>query len=325
MPEQDSLSSLPSEGQPASPTPVETPPLNAPTQDSGAGRPSIDQEITLSDGTTLPLHEILRRAEAADGLAAYKEHAGALLRGQEDPVAREASVRHVMSEEGYTPEQIEDYVMQLREESNQPTGGSQGMEPGMEAPTPSGVFGENDFQSPQPSYDDLRRRVDEMEGRQNQTNVEQMRVRLDQEVSKTLDGHHGLRILLEKSQVLNGEGDEARKYIAEELERQTMDFLRVRKARGEAFNPGWFAEESAKAAEAVFKKYRSVIGDPDKLQRAPETESGQESLLRKPPLPPPTYERGDGRAGADEKAHDYTVDVLSRLAMGLEGGGDSKV
>jgi len=103
-----------------------------------------------------------------------------------------------------------------------------------------------------------------------------------------------------------------------------MDNLKKRRASGETFNANWFDEEAGKATKFVYDKFRSVIGDPDKIQRSPETATDSDSLFNKPPVDPPEFEKGDDMGALSVKSHDWTLDTLLRGAREGASGGKSK-
>jgi hypothetical protein len=236
---------------------------------------------------------------------------------------REQSIRFVMSEEGYTPEQIEEYVSMARETTQPPTSPEPQQPP----------FSQEQYQvtdTPPAMDPQLQARIEAMERSHNESQVQVMRDRMEDRIGKALNTHVGIKVLLDKSAKLAPQdgtsgGSTAADVMKTELERMTLEALRVRKARGETFKMGWFDEEVAKAADSVYAKFRSVIGDPDKLQRAPETESTQESFVHAKPVEPPTFVKGDDQSTVREKAHSWTTDVLNRLAHGLDGGEGTKV
>ena len=73
----------------------------------------------------------------------------------------------------------------------------------------------------------------------------------------------------------------------------------------------------------MYDKFSSVIGDPDKIQRSPET-AAEENLFNKPPVNPPKYEKGDDMGDINVKARDWTLDTLLRGAQEGAAGGESK-
>jgi len=103
-----------------------------------------------------------------------------------------------------------------------------------------------------------------------------------------------------------------------------MQSLRDRRAAGENFNPAWFSEEAGKASQTVYDKFRSVIGDPDKIQRSPETATDSDSLFNKPPVETPVYEKGDSMGDINVKTREWTLDHLLRGAKEGAAGGESK-
>jgi len=119
-------------------------------------------------------------------------------------------------------------------------------------------------------------------------------------------------------------GENRQDVLRHEVEAAMLDSLRNRRAAGENFNPNWFTEEAGKAAKTVYDKFRSVIGDPDKIQRSPETATDSDSLFNKPPVDPPKYEKGDSMGDINVKTREWTLDTLLRGARDGAAGGESK-
>ena len=74
----------------------------------------------------------------------------------------------------------------------------------------------------------------------------------------------------------------------------------------------------------MYDKFRSVIGDPDKIQRSPETATDSDSLFNKPPVEPPKFEKGDSMGDINVKTREWTLDTLLRGARDGSSGGESK-
>ena len=117
-----------------------------------------------------------------------------------------------------------------------------------------------------------------------------------------------------------GEGasaDEAAKIrkaiIKEEVREKTLDNLRIRRANQgpNAWEDSWIAEEATKAATQVFKKYRAVIGDPAKIGRATETDTG-DMLRGRPAIKPPEHKSGMDMGTTSTEVRKWATDSLLR-------------
>lgn len=156
--------------------------------------------------------------------------------------------------------------------------------------------------------------------------AEQLNQRLNSQVLMGLEMNEKGRKMLSKLEEINGKDAlfEARAAIERDIRQQTLDNLRARRTAAGVFEEAWINEESAKATEQVLAKYRSVIGDPNRLGRAPETDSGAGSIFNRPAVPAPRWKPGV-TAGDMESALDaFNKDALSRLAAGLDSGSDTR-
>lgn len=292
--------------QQAAPTPeVATPP-------SGEQSPAsinLDSKITF-EGKEVSVGDLIKENQRISGLEEYQQNARTLMAGEQSSLdQRESAMRYLLSKEGYSPDQIETHIQTARGMMDTP-------ETPQESPAPG----------PQPNPQD-EARIRQMEDQQNRMNVDMLRRDLDTAVQGVMGSNDKIKTLIEKSKQLAGdEGLEGRiSNIRDEVKRATMDNLRARKSRGERFDNSWFNQETNKAADAVYERIRSVIGDPDKIQRAPETASDADSFVNKPPVAEPTFEKGDNPGTALNKSHDWTVDTLSRLADDVSQGGESRL
>ena len=272
---------------------------------------NLDSKITF-DGKEVSVSELIEQNREVDRLREYRENATALMQGDNVPTEkREQAMRYLLAQEGYASSQIEEYIQATREAS---------------MPPQENQIPENPQQPQQMSQED-RLRMAELESRQARLNVEMMKRDLDTAVENTMAHNPRIRALVNKSKELNGdEGADSRiDSIREEVRRATMDQMRQRKSSGERFDNTWFNQETEKAADAVYERIRSVIGDPDKIQRAPETASDADSFVNTPPVAAPNFEKGDNMGSAQTKSHDWTVDALSRLAQDASDGGETKL
>lgn len=271
---------------------------------------NLDSKVTF-DGKEVSVGDLINQNRKISELEEYKTKASALMSGEVSQEERENAMRYILGQQGYSSNQIETYISSTKEMANQ-----------MTEETPS--------QQPNPTEEMLaqeRARIAEMEARQSRMGVDMLRRDMDSALESTMQNNPKINALLQKSKDLVGEeGYEKRVMnIQEQIRQATMANLQSRKSRGERFDSSWFNQETDNAANAVYERIRSVIGDPDKIQRAPETASDVESFISKPPVAAPTYERGDNMGSATDKSHDFTVDALSRLAADLGMGGESRI
>ena len=101
-----------------------------------------------------------------------------------------------------------------------------------------------------------------------------------------------------------------------------MNNLRARRSAAGTFEEAWVSEETAKATDQVLAKYRSVIGDPNKLGRAPETDSSTNAIFSRPAVQAPRWKSGMRPGDAETALDAYNKDALSRLAAGEDVGRD---
>jgi hypothetical protein len=298
---------------------VPTPEPSTPTPEPGV---DLNSRVDIG-GKEIPVSELVSNYGKVQELESYKRAASALMKG--DAIAtedREASMRYLLSAEGYTPNQIEGYINETRDYYSQEEGLEEGQANRMEENQ------HDDTNTPQPVVDeDARRQIDSMQKQNSQMMVDMLRNDLSAAMEKTMASNQSIKTLLDKSMELAGPEDVATRMggIRDEVQRIALDSMRDRRSRGEKFDKAWFDQETNRAADRVYQRIRSVIGDPDKIQRAPETASDTESFVSKPPVPAPTFEKGDNMGSATDKSHDYTVDALSRLASDLDMGGESRI
>ena len=157
--------------------------------------------------------------------------------------------------------------------------------------------------------------------------AEQLNNKLNAQVLMGLELNQGARTMLSKLEEINGKEalSGARAAIERDIRQQTLDNLRARRTQAGVFEEAWISEESAKATEQVLAKYRSVIGDPNRLGRAPETDSGAGSIFNRPAVPAPRWKPGVSNGDIESALDAFNKDALSRLAAGLDSGSDGKV
>jgi hypothetical protein len=290
-----------------------------------AAQPAMDLDSTIKvDGQEVSIKDLLASREETARLKEYADNARILVApGSASDGQREQAVRYLMSQEGYSPEDIDAYVSwtsNLENQQEEPTAN-----PYEEVP-PEGPLTEEQqyYQQEQARImaEQEQQRISNLEDKQQRIGAEMMRKELDTAIEATVNSND----LIKKLLGVGGDEDASKReaIIRSEVESAVMSNLRKRRASGEHFDKKWFAEEAGQAAQSVYDKFRSVIGDPDKIQRAPETVAESENLFTKKPVAPPSYERGDDMGTLKDKVHDWTLDTLLRGAAEDAAGGKTK-
>ena len=296
----------------AAPAPV---PEVAPTQEASASPPpslNLDQTVQV-DGAEVTVGQLIDVAKQAANVHEYNQHASVLMQQNADDATKESAVRYLMDKEGYSPEQIDGYVSSLTGGAEKPQEGQETMEQN---------------QQPDPVTQENAQRLSELENSQRRMNADFLRDKMRESVDSVMSSNSKIKTLLEKGATMNPEvsAEDRLKNIRQQVETSMMGNIRGRKSRGENFNLNWFSDEGSKAADSIYDRIRTVIGDPDKIGRAPETASGAESFFaNKKPVEAPEYEAGDNMGSVDSKAREYNVDLLSRLAQDISTGDQSKL
>jgi len=295
-------------------------PEAAPTPEASVTETPVTPGIDLNakvefQGKEVPVSELMSAYGKVSELETYKQAASAVMKGDQIPTQdRESAMRYLLHQEGYTPSQIEDYISDANEVYTAPEETQQPMT-------------QEENQAPPPVDSQAREQLDALQQQNNQMMVDMLKNNLSSAMEKTMSQNDKIQMLIKKSEQLNGSEDIGTRVssIRDEVQRMALENMRQRRTRGEKFDKAWFDEETSKAADTVYQRIRSVIGDPDKIQRAPETASSAEQFINKPPVADPKFAAGDNMGTVTDKSHDYTVDVLSRLSADLSLGGENKI
>lgn len=282
---------------------------------------NLDSKISV-DGEDVSVNDLLKAKQDNEFLLEYQKHASKLMRSEGVPAEeREQSVRWVMTAEGYTPEQINEYVGYMK---------NMGQE---QQPAPEQPQAEPQQQQPENQHDDTRAR--EMEERMaqqehalRQQQVAQMRRNLDSSVEQTMGSSTDIQSLVDAAKRLGGDDNasSSRAALRADLERETVSELKRMRASGVNVDDRSFAEAANKAAEVVANRYRAVIGDPNLVRRAPETDSGQDTFVSNKPIETPQFQKGkDTFITAQDKVRKFTEDSLNKLASEVDSGGKSRI
>ena len=309
---------------------IEQPGGNVPAVESTqepTAQPTIDVNATVKVGDSeVPISELVNGYQKLGSLEEYQKNASMLVRGTgSNSEERNSAMRYVLEAEGYSPAQIESHIQATQNFYDQESQEQQETS-SMEENTPTPQEQAPEGQSP--VIDEAaREEIERVRSQNNQMMVDMLNRDLQDSMQRVMGSNENIRTLLDKSKQLAGEEgfDERRANIESEVQRIAMEGMRSRRNRGEKFDKSWFDQETTKAADMVYQRVRSVIGDPDKIQRAPETVSEFDSFISKPPAPDPKWEKGDNMGTASNKARDFTVDTLSRIAGDMSSGGNSRL
>jgi len=289
----------PTETPTEAPAPVETPQQEQPQAEESAPEVNLDQKVTI-DGETYTAAQMAQTIRENQNLREYQEAASNLMRQQgELNTEREADLRYVMTYEGYTPEQIEEYIGSMRGQN-----------------MPQDQQGQPQ-QAPQedPRVDQLNHRLEALQGK------------LSNAVSAVTSQDSLASISNAFKRVHGDEGHSERMaVISEDVQRETLSQLRKVRAAGGEINDSTIKTASETAAKSVADRYRTVIGDPDKLGRAPETAAGQTAFYQKKPVELPKFEPGKDTTGTVyDKARKFAEDSLLDIAADVSTGGNTKL
>ena len=291
--------------------------IESPTQ------PAMDLDSTIKvDGEEISVRDLLSSRDEVAQLKEYNEQAKLLISPNSgDTETRENAVRYLMTQEGYSSQDIEEYISWTNNTAQEIEGS--------EAQNEQPIYEQPQYdQAQQAQYEEQlrmqeqeRNRLGELEERQSRISSEMMKKEMDEVLQSRFDSSDDIRKLM--GVVEEGDASERLNVLKKEVETTMLEGLRSRRQAGENFKKSWFDEEASKATKLVYDKFRSVIGDPDKIQRSPETAT-EDSLFNKPPVDPPKYEKGDDMGDINIKAREWTLDTLLRGAQEGAAGGESK-
>ena len=298
------------------------------TQETTSNPPqdkTIDLDATVKvGGEEISIKQLIDSRDEAGKYKEYNEQARKLISPQMDnPQERESAIRYLMTQEGYSPNDIEEYIGWSNDATSDT---SQQEHQGGEIPNQD-FYPEQDPQMEQYLQEQERmkeqeqQRMMQIEDRQSQLSTEMMKRDMNTALNSTVEDSDKFKKLLSLS---SGEDSKSSEILRQEVESAMMQNLRNRRTKGESFNKSWFGEEASNAVNLVYDKFRSVIGDPDKIQRSPETATDSDNLFNKPPVDPPKYEKGDDMGKINVKTREWTLDTLLRGARDGAAGGESK-
>jgi hypothetical protein len=250
-----------------------------------------------------------------DDLRAFQEATNQFIRreGEQHEIADAAS--KMLAGVGYSDEEIKEYV---RDWTRSQVEGDQEEEAEEEAP--------EDTQE-EPKMDQNDPRYDRLAQETKQLRLRMMREEMQKGVVSAIDGNGEIAKMLMGLDKTRGREHATGAYqaIQDQVRKATLDRLYDRRDKsGGNFSEDWIQEEAAKAAEEVARSYATVIGDLDSLGRSPETVSEVDTISSKPPVPAPEFKKGMDRGTVDTAIREFNTDALTRLAVDVSAGGDTK-
>ena len=290
---------------------------------------TLEDEIEI-DGRVYTLGEIMEAKQGYDtlnqeveGLREFKTHTNALMSNNLDSDDRLKAARVVLSESGYTPEQIENYVAEYEQAMN---GEEDDYDYDEEDDTESYEEESPEIMSDDPRIDEARQMAEESSNQLKQYRMEMLQKEMQRGINSAIDSNRDLGVILGR---LNDDDNQeafnnAKGRLEQQIHDQTLKMLQERRSREGNFSESWVEETAKQAADEVVGTYRTVIGDIDSIGRAPETVSGETQLSSTPPVPEPTYKEGMNRGDVDSAVTNWTTDALSRLAEESSAGEETK-
>ena len=293
------------------------------TQASGGVIRDLDMMVEV-DGEMVRIRDlvdtVLKAGEMVpeiDTLRAFQEATNRFIRrdGEQHEIADAAS--KMLAGVGYSDEEIKEYVRdwtrsQIETEDDGDETAEEAEEETQEEPE---MAQQND-----PRYERLERETKQMRLRMMQEEMKKGVVSaIDEngEIAKMLMG-------LDKSRGRE-HATGAYQAIQDQVRKATLDRLYDRRDKsGGNFSEDWIQEEAAKAASEVARSYATVIGDLDSLGRTPETVSEMDTIASKPPVPAPEFKKGMDRSTVDTAVREFNTDALSRIALDISAGGETK-
>jgi len=267
--------------------------------------------------------ELAKAREEMDQLSKFREAALTVMRQDVPADMKTEAARQLLRDSGFPENEIDRQVgawaqggqeeYEMVDENEDPEVGGQSEEDD-----------DADVDLVAQSILDAQNRAAVAEEEVRRIKAERLGTHMNDQITGAIDSVDDGRTLLGKLRELNGDeaAKNARAAIERDIRQTTLDMLRSRRDAAGTFNEAWVAEEARRATESVIAKYRSVIGDPNKLGRAPETASGSDYFASRKPVPAPKWKPGMRTGDVDGLLQDYNTDVLSRLASGLDNGKD---
>lgn len=286
----------------------------------------VDMDAKVrTGGEEIPVSELLKAKQDLEylqqdysKLVAFRDATTKVMRPDVDPSVKEQAARQLLVDMGYRGEEVDQYVQDWMNNQQGETVTDE----------TDDVGGDGDRSAEEVANAILaaQQQAQRAQEELHRMKAEQLNNKLTTQVMMGLELNQGARTMLSKLEEINGKEalSGARAAIERDIRQQTLDNLRARRTQAGVFEEAWISEESAKATDQVLAKYRSVIGDPNRLGRAPETDSGAGSIFNRPAVPAPRWKPGVSNGDIESALDAFNKDALSRLAAGLDSGSDTR-
>lgn len=310
-------------------TPSEAPQTETPTETPSTPALNLDATVRVG-GQDIPIRELVEAKENLEylkqdysKLASFREATTKVMRPDIDPSVKEQAARQLLVDMGYRGEEVDQYVQDWMQAQS-------GQGETMADEDTTDTRGDDDDGSAEAVAEAImkaQRDAQQTAEQLNRMRAEQLNSRMNTQIMMGLDLDPAARTMLNKLEEINGKEASrgARQAFERDIRQQTLENLKARRAAAGTFEEAWISEESAKATQEVLAKYRSVIGDPNKLGRAPETDSSASAFLNQKPVPAPRWKPGVTPGDMETAIDAFNKDALSRLAASLDSGSDGKV
>jgi hypothetical protein len=293
-------------------------------------KPALDLDSTVRvGGQDVSIKELVDARENLEylrqdysKLVSFRDATSKVMRPDVDPSVKEQAARQLLVDMGYQGEEVDNYVNDWMQSQQGATNVNENVDTTPEGDDDDGSAEQvaNAIMQAQQEAQSAREQLDRMR-------AEQLNGRMNSQIVVGLDLNRDARTMLSKLEEINGKEAvaNARSAFERDIRQQAMDNLKARRAAAGTFEEAWVTEEAARATDQVLAKYRSVIGDPNRLGRAPETDSSASAFANRKPVSAPTWKPGMSTGDIETALNAYNTDALSRLAANLDTGTDGRV
>lgn len=301
-----------------------------PTPTPAPAAPAVDlsAKVKMADGSEVSIGDLVKSRSELESvrqdhgrLAKFREVTQSMI-ASEDPNQKIEALGQVLADLGYSREQIAQITAQPEpDEDDTPAprrtrGGKSRNEPD----------GDDRILALEEEINRLQAGVQEGVTRSRRETAARFSGILDSQVRSDLESKQEHKKFVDKIRELNTkDAEKSIKIVQEDAKKRSLERLREQKAlSGVDPTEDDIRRAGSEALDEVMTKYRSVIGDPNKLGILPETASGFEELANTRPVPRPEYKAGDTIESVRERAQSWTTDKLTRLAATVNQG-ESKI
>ena len=292
-------------------------------------KPALDLDSTIRvGGQDVSIKELVDARENLEylrqdysKLVSFRDATSKVMRPDVDPQVKEQAARQLLVDMGYQGQEVDNYVNDWMQSQQGATNVNENVDTTPESDDDgSAEQVANAIMQAQQEAQSAREQLDRMR-------AEQLNGRMNSQIVVGLDLNKDARTMLSKLEEINGKEAvaNARSAFERDIRQQAMDNLKARRAAAGTFEEAWVTEEAARATDQVLAKYRSVIGDPNRLGRAPETDSSASAFANRKPVSAPTWKPGVSSGDIETALDAYNKDALTRLAAGLDTGSDGRV